>query len=64
MQELEPLVLAALVELHSDEFALGWLLDIVRDACPDAEFDEPPRVPWRLHSLRGWSDGTIPQVSG
>ena len=44
MQELEPLVLAALVELDSDEFALGWLLDIVRDACPDAEFDALKRL--------------------
>jgi hypothetical protein len=44
MQELEPLVLAALVELDSDEFALGWLLDIVRDACPDAGFDALKRM--------------------
>lgn len=44
MQELEPLVHAALVELDSDEFALGWLLDIVRDTCPDAEFDALKRM--------------------
>jgi hypothetical protein len=38
-QGLEPLVLATLVDLDSDECDLEWILDTVREACPDAEYD-------------------------
>jgi hypothetical protein len=37
--ELEPLAVAALVDLDSDEADLKWILDNVSETCPDADYD-------------------------
>jgi hypothetical protein len=37
--ELEPLVNAILADLDSDDCDIAWILDTVRDTCPDAPYD-------------------------
>jgi hypothetical protein len=37
--ELEPLVRAILADLDSDDCDIAWILDAVRDTCPDAPYD-------------------------
>jgi hypothetical protein len=37
--ELEPLVKAILADLDSDDCDIAWILDTVRDTCPDAPYD-------------------------
>ena len=37
--ELEPLVQAVLADLDSDDCDIAWILDTVRDTCPDAPYD-------------------------
>ena len=39
MTELEPLAVATLVDLDSDEADLKWILDAVSETCPDAHYD-------------------------
>ena len=37
--ELEPLAHAILADLDSDDCDIAWILDAVRDNCPDAPYD-------------------------